>query len=180
MILTRFYSLALLLGSPLFVAPAAMAEGLSPSSRDTFERRDDIVLPVETTAGDCPTEIRFWRESAIQFEAGDSIGMMLDVSPMGQGATEFMDSQRQSVTFRTPLNREFYSCVGYLGDGDTLDNAAQHYRQLYDIWFGQGHVYFQFDIGPIAPQTHENWFYAEISHQDIVGQYPYVRWVVGD
>ncbi|MBT9313101.1 hypothetical protein [Leptothoe kymatousa] len=180
MTLTQFRPLALLLISTVSIAPSAMAEGLSPSSRDTFERRDDIALPVETTAGDCPTEIRIWQESAIQFEAGDSIGMMLDVSTMGQGKTEFMDSQQQSVTFRTPLNQAFYNCVGYLGDGNTLDEAAQHYRQLYDIWFGQGHVYFQFDIGPIAPQADENWYFANITHQDIVGQYPYVRWTFGD
>ncbi|MEO0869995.1 MAG: hypothetical protein AAFY17_16495 [Cyanobacteria bacterium J06642_11] len=178
--LTRLHALPLLLGSTLLIALPAMAEGLSPSSRDTFERREDIVLPVATTAGECPTDIRLWRESALQFEAGDSVGMMLDVSAMGQGTTEFMDSQPHSVTFRTPLNREFYSCVGYLGNSDSLDDAARHYRRLYDIWFGQGHVYFRFDIGPIAPEPHENWFFAEISHQDIVGQYPYVRWVVGD
>ena len=178
--MTRLHSLALLLSCSLLSMPTARAEGLSPSSRDTFERRDDVILPITTTAGNCPNEIRLWRESAIQFEAGDSIGLMLDVTSISQGQTEFIDSQQQSVTFRNPLNPEFYTCVGYLGNSETLDDSARHYRKLYDIWFGQGHIYFQFDIGPIAPEPHENWYYAAITHQDIVGQYPYVRWAVGD
>ena len=164
----------------LALAPPVMAAGLSPSSQENFARLDDVVLPVEVTAGNCPDEIRLWREYALNFEVGDHSGIMLDIASISQGKTEFIDSQEHSVTFRTPLTPEFYSCVASLGDGDNLDHGAQHYRQLYDLWFGQGHVYFHFDISPIAPEPHEDWYFAKITHQEIVGQYPYVRWAVGD
>ena len=165
----------LLIGTTLLMASTAMAEGLSPSSRDNFDRQDDLVIAIETTQGNCPTQIRFWREYESYFEPGEHSGMMLDVSSIGQGDTEFIDSQDNSVTFRTPLTPEFYTCVGSLASSD---EERQH--RLFNIWFGQGHVYFHFDVSPIAPAYQEDWYFANITHQEIVGQYPYVRWAVGD
>ncbi len=170
----------LAVSTSLIVSPSALAEGLSPSSRDTFERSDDIVLPVSVTAGSCPSEIRFWQEYNPHMEAGDSLGLMLDVATLSRGKTEFIDSQEHSVTFRTPLAPQFYSCVANLGNSDQLDDSARHYRRLYDIWFEQGYVYFHFDVSPIAPAPEEDWYFAGITHQEIVGQYPYVRWIVAD
>ncbi|MEO0397179.1 MAG: hypothetical protein AAF243_14515 [Cyanobacteria bacterium P01_A01_bin.137] len=169
-----FRIVALLASSLLIIPPVAMAQGLSPSSRDTFERQEDLLIPVEVTSGSCPTQVRFWQESHRHFEAGDNSGIMLDVSTIGQGKTEFIDSQDYSVTFKTPLSPKFYSCVGRLGDSE------DHYRSLYDLWFVQGHVFFRFDITPIAPAPEENWYFATITHQEILGQYPYVRWAAGD
>ncbi|MEM6251780.1 MAG: hypothetical protein AAF821_02555 [Cyanobacteria bacterium P01_D01_bin.156] len=163
------------------MVPAASANGLSLSSRDTFERMDNIILPVEATSGSCPSTVELWQESAVSYEAGDHSGLMLNVVAIAQGNTEFIDSQEYSVTFRSPLKPEFYSCVAYLGNDANFDEIAQYYRKLYDIWFSQGHVYFRLDISPIAPEPHErDWYYANITHQEIVGQYPYVRWAVGD
>ena len=164
----------LIASSLLLAAPHAMAEGLSSSSRDTFERRDDLILPIEVTSGSCPEQVRFWQETRRNFEAGENNGTMLDVSSISRGKTEFIDSQEHSVTFRAPVVPEFYSCVGQLGESDDF------YRSLYYLWFDQGYVYFRFDIGAIAPEPHENWYFANITHQEIVGQYPYVRWAVGD
>ncbi|MEM9804180.1 MAG: hypothetical protein AAF959_02785 [Cyanobacteria bacterium P01_D01_bin.56] len=175
----KFHTLAL--SSTLLITPAALAEGLSTSSQDTFERSDNVTLPIEVTSGNCPSTVELWQEYAINYEAGEHSGFMLNVTALAQGNTEFVDSQEYSVTFRTPLIPEFYSCVAYLDDDNTLDESDQYYRQMYDIWFGQGHVYFHFDISPIAPEPHErDWYYANITHQEIVGQYPYVRWAVGD
>ncbi|MEM1254474.1 MAG: hypothetical protein AAGI69_18740 [Cyanobacteria bacterium P01_H01_bin.21] len=169
-----FRTAALLISSLLLTTTATVAEGLSPSSHDTFDRLDDLIIPIDISSGSCPIQVRFWQETRRDFEAGDNIGMMLDVSAISRGKTEFLESQEHSVTFKTPLAPQFYSCVGTLGDSD------QHYRHLYDLWFEQGHVYFRFDIGAIAPAPDENWYFATITHQEIVGQYPYVRWAVGD
>ena len=166
---------ALLLASSLLLtAPNAMAEGLSPSSHDTFERLDDLVLPVNAVSGSCPEQVRFWQETRREFEAGENNGTMLDVSSLSRGKTEFIDSQEHSVTFRAPVVPEFYSCVGH------LDESDEHSQSLHHLWFEQGYVYFRFDIGAIAPAPHENWYFATITHQEIVGQYPYVRWAIGD
>ncbi|NEZ63273.1 hypothetical protein D0962_10835 [Leptolyngbyaceae cyanobacterium CCMR0082] len=177
-----FRTPVLLVGSLLLMGPAAIAQaltgqfaqGLSPSSRDDFERLDDLIIPIEATSGSCPQEVRFWKETHRNFEAGENSGIMLDVSSVSRGKTEFIDSQEHSVTFRTPLAPEFYNCVGKLGESE------EHYRPLYSLWFEEGHVYFHFDISPIAPEPHENWYFATITHQEIVGQYPYVRWAAGD
>ncbi|MEM8611631.1 MAG: hypothetical protein AAGF93_06400 [Cyanobacteria bacterium P01_H01_bin.105] len=163
-----------LLASTLLLTAPAMAEGLSPSSQDTFERLDDLVLSIDVVSGSCPDQVRFWQETRREFEAGENNGTMLDVSSLSQGNTEFIDNQEHSVTFRAPLTPEFYSCTGYLGESDT------YARNLYHLWFEQGYVYFKFDVGPIAPEPDENWYFANITHQEIVGQYPYVRWAVGD
>ena len=161
-------------------ASTARAAGLSPSSQN-FERLDNVVLPVEVTSGSCPNTVELWQEYDPNYEAGDHSGLMLNVTSIGQGSTEFVDSQEHSVTFRTPLAPQFYSCVADLGQDDTFDESAQYYRKLYDVWFGQGYVYFRLDISSIAPEPHErDWYYADITHQAIVGQYPYVRWAVGD
>ncbi|MBE9065522.1 hypothetical protein IQ260_02515 [Leptolyngbya cf. ectocarpi LEGE 11479] len=165
---------ALLATSLLLTAPNAMAAGLSPSSHDAFERLDDLVLPVNVVSGSCPEQVRFWQETRREFEAGENNGTMLDVSWLSRGKTEFIDSQEYSVTFRAPLIPEFYSCVGNLTESD------EHSQSLHHLWFGQGYVYFRFDIGAIAPAPDENWYFATITHQEIVGQYPYVRWAVGD
>lgn len=157
---------------------AALADGLSSSSRDTFERADDIVLPVEVFTGNCPSQIRLWQEYDPSVEAGDSLGIMLDVSTISRGSTEFINSQEHSVTFRTPLAPEFYNCVGYAGISNNLE--ASPHRRLYRIEFGEGYVYFTFDIGTLALTANEDWYFAGITHQDIVGQYPYVRWIVAD
>ena len=169
-----FRTTVLIASSLLLTTTAAVAEGLSPSSHDTFERLDDLIIPIDITSGSCPTQVRFWRETQRTFEAGDNVGMMLDVSAISRGKTEFIDSREHSVTFKTPLAPQFYTCVGSLGESD------EHYRSLYHLWFEQGHVYFRFDIGEIAPEPEENWYFATITHQEIVGQYPYVRWAVGD
>lgn len=164
----------LLASSLLLTAPHALAEGLSPSSHDTFERLDDLVLPVNVVSGSCPDQVRFWQETRREFEAGENNGTMLDVSSLSRGKTEFIDSQEHSVTFRAPVVPEFYSCVGH------LDESDEHSQSLHYLWFKQGYVYFRFDIGAIAPAPDENWYFATITHQEIVGQYPYVRWAIGD
>lgn len=174
MTISMVRTVLLIAGSLFLAAPHAMAEGLSPSSHDKFERLDDLILPIEVVSGSCPEQVRFWRETRREFEAGENNGTMLDVSSISRGKTEFIDSQEHSVTFRAPVVPEFYSCVGQLGESDDL------YRLLYHLWFEQGYVYFRFDIGAIAPELHENWYFANITHQEIVGQYPYVRWAVGD
>ncbi|EKV01875.1 hypothetical protein Lepto7375DRAFT_4068 [Leptolyngbya sp. PCC 7375] len=169
-----FRTTVLLVGSLLLTVPAAIAEGLSTSSHDTFDRLEDLIIPIDVASGSCPDQVRFWREIRRDFEAGESSGIMLDVASISRGKTEFIDSQEYFVTFKTPLAPEFYTCVGSLGESD------EHYRSLYHLWFEQGHVYFRFDIGAIAPEPDENWYFATITHQEIVGQYPYVRWAVGD
>lgn len=156
------------------LVPVAMAEGLSASSRDTFDRLEDLIIPIDVTSGSCPKHVRFWQETRRDFEAGENSGMMLDVSSISRGNTKFIDSQEHSVIFRTPLAPEFYTCVGSLGEN------TEHDRTLYTLWFEGGHVYFQFDINPVAPEPHEDWYFATITHQEIVGQYPYIRWAVGD
>ena len=164
----------LVTSSLLLMAPYAMAEGLSSSSQNTFERLDDLILPIEVVSGSCPEQVRFWQETRRNFEAGEHNGTMLDMSSISQGKTEFIDSQEYSVTFRAPLAPEFYSCTGNLGESDAYGHNLHH------VWFKQGYVYFRFDIGSIAPAPDENWYFANITHQEIVGQYPYVRWAVGD
>lgn len=167
------------MSTTLLSAPITMAAGLSPSSRDNFERLEDLVLPLEVTAGSCPSQIRLWQEHNPHVPAGESLGIMFDVATLSQGNTEIIDSQPSSVTFRTPLKPAFYSCVATLGDGD-LDDHASYYRRLYDIQFDQGHVYFRFDVELDLPASEEDYFFAGIAHQEIIEQHPYVRWVMAD
>lgn len=164
--------LLLIVSTVLFSSNVAVAAGLSPSSDDTFARQQDLTLPIQTLEGSCPTQVRFWRESGY-FEPGEQLGIMLDVSSIGQGTTEFIDSQDDSVTFRTPLKPEFYSCIG------TLAHSEERQRRPLNLVFSQGHVYFHFDITPLKP-VREDTYFVTITRQEIVGQYPYVRWAVGD
>ena len=153
--------------------PQAVAQGLTTTSGDTFERQADLMIPIQTMMGSCPTQVRFWREYQTDFEPGDHLGLMLDVSSIGQGETEFIDSQDHAVTFRTPLSPEFYSCIG------TLAHSDERQRRLLNMVFSAGYAYFHFDISPIKP-AFEDTYFVNITHQEIVGQYPYVRWSVGD
>lgn len=155
------------------LAPKAIAQGLSPSSRDDFERQTDLIMPVQPLMGNCPTQVRFWREYQTAFEPGDHLGLMLDVSSIGEGETEFIDSQDHAVTFRTLLPPEFNSCVG------TLAHSDERQRRLLNVVFSTGYVYFHFDVSPIKPAVDDTYF-VNITHQEIVGQYPYVRWAIGD
>lgn len=160
------------IATTVLLAPQVAAQGLAPDSQDTFERQQDLVLSIQAIAGSCPTQVRFWRESGY-FEPGEKLGIMLDVSSIGQGETKFINSQDNSVTFRTSLKPEFYSCIG------TLGHSEERHRRLLNLVFSQGHMYFHFDISPIKP-VNDNTYFVTIVHQEIVGQYPYVRWVVGD
>ncbi|MGD1856571.1 MAG: hypothetical protein ACFB2W_20215 [Leptolyngbyaceae cyanobacterium] len=152
------------------LTPVARADGLSSSPMEGFERLDDATIPVRTISGSCPESVTFWRDR-FEFEHGAYTGVMLNVAPIGQGQTEFMESQERAVTFKTPLKPQFYSCIGTLSSGP---HSPVEHRHLYHLWFAQGHVFFRLDLGPKPADATQ---LSSISHQEIVGQYPYAQWL---
>lgn len=152
------------------LTPTARADGLSSSPLEGFERLDDATLPIKTISGSCPDSITFWRER-FEFEHGAYTGVMLNVATLGQGETDVIDAQERSVTFKTPLKPQFYSCVGTLSSGPQPPVAHRH---LYHLWFEQGHVFFRLDLGPKPADATQ---LASLSHHEIMGQYPYAQWL---
>lgn len=148
----------------------ARADGLSSSPLEGFQRLDDATLPTKTISGSCPETVTFWRER-FEFEHGAYTGVMLNVATIGQGVTTVSDHQERSITYKTPLKPQFYSCIGTLSSGP---HPPLEHRHLYHLWFEQGHVFFRLDLGPKpadAPQL------SSLSHHEIIGQYPYAQWL---
>ncbi|MEO0869994.1 MAG: hypothetical protein AAFY17_16490 [Cyanobacteria bacterium J06642_11] len=165
--LVSFISLAVTAGC---CVPMARADGLSSSPLEGFERLDDVTIPIRTISGSCPNSVTFWRDR-FDFEHGAYTGVMLNVATIGQGETEFIDNQERSVTFKTPLKPQFYSCTGTLSSGP---HPPVEHRHLYHLWFEQGHVFFRLDLGPKPADATQ---LSSISHQEIIGQYPYAQWL---
>lgn len=169
--MSRAISTVLLAISAAFVlAPAAKADSFSSSPMEGFERLEDANIPIKTISGNCPESVTFWREQ-FDFEHGVYTGVMLNVATMGQGQTEFFDSQERSVTFKAPLKPKFYNCIGTLSSGP---HPAIEHRHLYHLWFEQGHVFFRLDLGPKPANPTR---LSSISYQEIISQYPYAQWL---